>query len=186
LTRHLLNLTEIKILTPFNQEMSLTYAFSKPIHTEYAHLKKTLKNSTAAYGSALSASYFITQGADQGVSAMLGAVASYAYVSLLSDRVDKFENSTVQKEFFAPLGAAAFEVSWNNAPFAFDFDYGATFVGFLSYKFALSTVLYQIVREMMIGDGEAFYDTSEKVYNDLSEDEPILVPREQHDEVNVG
>jgi len=186
LTRHLLNLTEIKILTPFNQEMSLTYAFSKPIHTEYAHLKKTLKNSTAAYGSALSASYFITQGADQGVSAMLGAVASYAYVSLLSDRVDKFENSTIQKEFFAPLGAAAFEVSWNNAPFAFDFDYGATFVGFLAYKFALSTVLYQIVREMMIGDGEAFYDTEKKVYNDLSEDEPILVPREQHDEVNVG
>jgi hypothetical protein len=186
LTRHLLNLTEIKILTIFNQEMSLTYAFSKPIHTEYTHLKKTLKNSTAAYGSALSASYFITQGADQGVSAMLGAVASYAYVSLLSDRVDKLENSTVQKEFFAPLGAAAFEVSWNNAPFAFDFDYGATFVGFLAYKFALSTVLYQIVREMMIGDGEAFYDTSEKVYNDLSEDEPILVPREQHDEVNVG
>ena len=23
--------------------MSLTYAFSKPIHTEYAHLKKTLQ-----------------------------------------------------------------------------------------------------------------------------------------------
>jgi hypothetical protein len=182
LTRHLLNLTEIKILTIFNQEMSLTYAFSKPIHTEYTHLKKTLKNSTAAYGSALSASYFITQGADHGVSAMLGAVTSYAYVSLLSDRVDKLENSTIQKEFFAPLGAAAFEVSWNNAPFAFDFDYGATFVGFLAYKFALSTVLYQIVREMMIGDSVNFYDTEEKVYNDLTVDEPILVPHEQHDE----
>ena len=165
--------------------MSLTYAFSKPIHTEYAHLKKTLKNSTAAYGSALSASYFITQGADQGVSAMLGAVASYTYVSLLSDRVDKLENSTIQKEFFAPLGAAAFEVSWNNAPFAFDFDYGATFVGFLAYKFALSTVLYQIVREMMIGDSASFYDTEEKVYNDLSEDEPVHEPTEQPVEESV-
>ena len=153
--------------------MSLTYAFSKPIHTEYAHLKKTLKNSTAAYGSALSASYFITQGADQGVSAMLGAVASYAYVSLLSDRVDNLETATFQKEFLAPLSAAAFEVSWNNAPFAFDFDYGATFVGFLAYKFALTTVLYETVKEMMIGDSEAFYDTEEKVYNDLSEDDGV-------------
>ena len=77
----------------------------------------------------------------------------------------------IQKEFFAPLGAAAFEVSWNNAPFAFDFDYGATFVGFLAYKFALSSVLYQIVREMMIGDSTSFYDTEEKVYNNLTIDE---------------
>ena len=147
--------------------MSLTYALSKPIApSEYTRLKTTLKKSTAAYGTALSASYFITQGADQGVSAVLGAAASYAYVTLLSDRVDKFENSAFQKEFLAPLGLAAFEVTWNNAPFAFDFDYGATFVGFLAYKFALTTVLYETVREMMIGDGEA---TDEKEYNDLSD-----------------
>ena len=151
--------------------MSLTYAFSKPVHTEYKHLKKTLKTSTAGYGSTLSASYFIAQGAEQGVSAALGAIASYAYICLLSERVDNFEKSTIQKEFLAPLGAAAFEVSWNNAPFAFDFDYGATFVGFLAYKFALSTILYETVREMMIGDSESFYDTEEKIYNDLSDDD---------------
>jgi hypothetical protein len=29
------------------------------------------------------------------------------------------------------------------------------------------------VREMMIGDSEAFYDTEEKVYNDLSEDDEV-------------
>ena len=141
--------------------MSLTYALSKPIPNEYAHLKKSLKRSTAGYGSVLSASYFITQGADQGVSATLGAVTSYVYLSLLSDRVDTFEKSAFQKEFLAPLGAAAFEVSWNHAPFAFDFDYGATFIGFLAYKFALSTVLYETVREMMMKDGESFYDTDE-------------------------
>ena len=147
--------------------MSLTYAFAKPVvPTEYSRLKTTLKKSTAAYGTALSASYFITQGADQGVSAMLGATASYTYVTLLSDRVDKFEKSAFQKELLAPLCAAAFEVSWNNAPFAFDFDYGATFVGFLAYKFALTTVLYETVRDMMIGDGET---TGEKEYNDLSD-----------------
>ena len=152
--------------------MSITYAFSKPIIpnvSEYNKLKKTLKNSTAGYGTVLSTSYFITQGADQGVSASLGAIASYAYITLLSDRVDNFEESLVQKEFFAPLSVAAFEVSWNNAPFAFDFDYGATFIGFLAYKFALSTVLYETIRSMMIGDSEAYYDTEEKKYNDLSD-----------------
>lgn len=152
--------------------MSLTRAFAKPVvPTDYGRLKTTLKRSTVGYGSALSASYFITQGADQGVSATLGAVASYAYVTLLSDRVDRFEKSAIQNEFLAPLGTAAFEVAWNNAPFAFDFDYGATLVGFLAYKFALSTVLYQTVREMMIGDSEAFYDTEEKEYNDITIDE---------------
>jgi len=152
--------------------MSLTRAFARPVvPTDYGRLKTTLKRSTVGYGSALSASYFITQGADQGVSATLGAVASYAYVTLLSDRVDRFEKSAIQNEFLAPLGTAAFEVAWNNAPFAFDFDYGATFVGFLAYKFALSTVLYQTVREMMIGDSETFYDTEEKEYNDITVDE---------------
>jgi hypothetical protein len=152
--------------------MSLTYAFSKPIvpkPSEYKRLKTTLKNTTAAYGSALSTSYFITQGAEQGVSVALGALASYTYISLLSDRVESFEKSAIQKEFFAPLSLAAFEVSWNHAPFAFDFDYGASFIGFLAYKFALSTVLYESVRDMMIGDSETFYDTEEKEYNDLSD-----------------
>ena len=156
--------------------MSTTYALSKPIPTEYTRLKTTLKKSTAGYGSVLSASYFITQGADQGVSASVGAITSYIYMSLLSDRVDKFEETTFQKEFAAPLGAAAFEVSWNNAPFAFDFDYGATFIGFLAYKFALSTVLYETVREMMMKDSESFYDTSEKKYTD---------PNDWNDEVFV-
>jgi hypothetical protein len=83
--------------------------------------------------------------------------------------VDKLEKSSFQKEFIAPLSAAAFEVSWNNAPFAFDFDYGATFVGFLAYKFAISTVLYETVRDMMISDSEAVYDTTEKEYNEIKD-----------------
>jgi hypothetical protein len=161
----------IKILSIFRIVMSLTLAVAKPVTGEYRRLKKTLKNSTAGYGTALATSYFITQGADQGVSAVLGALASYAYVSLLSDRVDNLETATFQKEFLAPLSAAAFEVSWNNAPFAFDFDYGATFVGFLAYKFALTTVLYETVRNMMIEDSVSTYDTTEKIYNDLSENE---------------
>lgn len=162
--------------------MSFTYAISTPIVSsgnEYNKLKNTLKRSTCGYGSALSGSYFITQGADQGVSVALGALASYAYVSLLSERVDNFEKSSLQKEFLAPISLAAFEVSWNNAPFAFDFDYGCTFVGFLAYKFALTTVLFECVRDMMIEDGRNTYDTSEKIYNDLSD------WKTQHGEVDM-
>ena len=51
-----------------------------------------------------------------------------------------------------PISTAIFETMWNNAPFAFDFDYGATFVGFLAYKFALLSVLYDTVTEMMLDD----------------------------------
>jgi hypothetical protein len=140
-----------------------------PKPSEYVRLKSTLKKSTAGYGTALAATHFITQGAEQGVSATLGAAASYAYISLLSDRVDKLEKSSFQKEFIAPLSAAAFEVSWNNAPFAFDFDYSATFIGFLAYKFALSTVLYETVRDMLISDSEAVYDTTKKEYNEIKD-----------------
>ena len=165
---------------------------------EYRRLKKSLRNSTAGYGSAIATSYFITQGAEMGVSATLGGLASYAYISLLEDHVDNIENSPFQKQFLAPISTAAFEMTWNNAPFAFDFDYGATFVGFLAYKFALTTVLYEMVREMLISDSSSSYDTSEKEYNDLSdwdtqhgevditEDAPILEPDEQPVEANVG
>ena len=82
--------------------MSYTYALPAPILAsthDYNKLKKTLKRSTCGYGSALSVSYFITQGADQGVSVAFGALASYTYVSLLSERVDNFENSIFKKSF---------------------------------------------------------------------------------------
>jgi hypothetical protein len=156
----------------------MTFTIASSNLVGYTNLKKSLKKTTAGCGSALSASYFITQGADQGVSAALGALTSYAYISLLSDRVDKFEKSAIQKEFIAPISAAAFEVSWNHAPFAFDFDYGATFVGFLAYKFALTSVLYETVRTMMIKDSQDFYeDPSEKEYTDPEDWD------EQHGEV---
>ena len=182
--------------------MISTTSFAKPVvpktSGEYRRLKKSLRNSTAGYGSALATSYFITQGAEMGVSATLGGIASYAYISLLEDHVDNIENSPLQKQFLAPISAAAFEMAWNNAPFAFDFDYGATFVGFLAYKFALTTVLYEMVRDMLISDSSSSYDTSEKEYNDLSdwdtqhgevditEDAPILEPDEQPVEASVG
>jgi len=99
--------------------------------------------------------YFITQGAEQGVSSTIGVATSFAYIALLERHVDNIEKSPFQKQLLAPIGTAVFETVWNSAPFAFDFDYGATFVGFLAYKVALLTVLYDEVRDMLLGDTES-------------------------------
>jgi hypothetical protein len=132
---------------------SIIRAVAQP-SSDYKRLKRTFKNSTAGYGAALSTSLFMTQGAEAGVSCLVGSVASYAYVSMLCDRVDTFEKTTLQKEFLAPLGTAFFEVVWNDGPFAFDFSYPSTFVGFLAYKFALLSVLFETVRDMMMDNSE--------------------------------
>src|SRR5210317_1076943 len=121
-----------------------------PLPVCYNQLKKNLKKSTVAYGSAIAASYFITMGAEEGVSATVGAVSSLAYLSLLEKHVDTIERSPFQKQLLIPVGTCIFETMWNNAPFAFELDYGATFVGFLAYKMALCSVLYETVRGMLL------------------------------------
>lgn len=132
---------------------------------EYNKLKRKLKTSTVQYGSIISASYFATQGAETGVSAVVGAATSFVYITLLEDHVDHIETSLFQKQFIPPIVAVTFEMLWNKAPFAFDFDYGSTFVGFLAYKFALSTVLYETVKEMMLSDSRTMYEKPE--YKDI-------------------
>ena len=105
------------------------------------------------YGTALTSTYFITQGAAEGVSATLGVASSLAYIGLLTKTVDNIENtSPFQKQLLVPVGTAIFETVWNHAPFAFDFDYGATFVGFLAYKAALLNIVYDEVRKMIIDE----------------------------------
>jgi len=117
--------------------------------TDYDKLKKRINRATLGYGSALTSMYFITQGAEHGVSASLGVLSSFMYISLLEKHVDNIEKSLFQKQLFAPIGTAVFEAMWNSAPFAFDFDYGATFVGFLAYKVALLSVVYDEVKRML-------------------------------------
>jgi len=155
------------------------HAFSVPNNNDYNKLKTRLKKSTFGYGSAISLSYFITQGAEKGVSSTVGAVASYVYMDLLSQHVDSIEKSSVQKQIFVPISTAIFETMWNNAPFAFDFDYGSTFVGFLAYKFALISVLYDTVKEMMLEDANRIY-TKLPAKSDNDDDAD-----EQHGEINV-
>jgi hypothetical protein len=126
-----------------------------PPKNDYEKLKRKINNTTLGYGTAITSMYFITHGAEEGVSATLGVVSSLAYIRLLAKRVDTIETSSpFQKQLFAPVGTAIFETVWNHAPFAFDFDYGATFVGFLAYKFALLSVIYEEVRKMIINTDE--------------------------------
>ena len=148
--------------------MSYILASAKPVikpTTDYQKLKTKLRNSTTGYGTAIAASYFITQGAAEGVSATVGVASSLTYLSSLTKYVDELESSPLQAQILIPVGTAIFESMWNNAPFSFDFDYGATLVGFLSYKLALTAVLYDMIRDMMIKDSIETYDTSEKKYN---------------------
>lgn len=128
-------------------------ATSEP-KTDYDKLKKSINRATLGYGGALTSMYFITQGAEQGVSSTLGVATSFAYIALLERHVDNIERSPFQKQLLAPIGTAVFETVWNSAPFAFDFDYGATFVGFLAYKVALLSVVYDEVRHMLLSDDE--------------------------------
>lgn len=121
----------------------------KNTHPEYEKLKKSLRKSTLAYGSAIASSYFITQGAEEGVSATVGAISSIVYMNALSSHVDTIEKPKFQKQLLVPVGAYMLEALWNQAPFAFDFDYGATFVGFLAYKMALCEILYEITRDIL-------------------------------------
>lgn len=121
-----------------------------PPKNDYEKLKRKINRTTLGYGTAITSMYFMVHGAEQGVSATLGVVSSLAYIRLLAKRVDTIETSSpFQKQLLAPVGTAIFETVWNHAPFAFDFDYGATFVGFLAYKFALLTVIYEEVRRMI-------------------------------------
>jgi hypothetical protein len=128
-------------------------ATSEP-KTDYDKLKKSINRATLGYGGALTSMYFITQGAEQGVSSTLGVATSFAYIALLERHVDNIERSPFQKQLLAPIGTAVFETVWNSAPFAFDFDYGATFVGFLAYKVALLSVVYDEVKHMLSSNDE--------------------------------
>ena len=133
-----------------------------PPKSDYDKLKRKINRTTLKYGAVLTSTYFITQGAPEGVSATLGVATSLAYISLLENHVDNIEQSPFQKQLLAPIGTAIFETMWNHAPFGFDFDYGATFVGFLAYKVALLSVIYEEVARMMLNSVDSTLESKEK------------------------
>jgi hypothetical protein len=163
--------------------MSISWAIHNHIvqaigpKTEYQKLKSKINKTTFTYGTALTSTYFITQGADEGVSAALGVASSLGYINLLSNRVDNIEKPSFQTQLLVPIGTAVFETMWNNAPFGFDFDYGATLMGFLAYKVALLTVIYEEVRKMLISTNDITFESKEE---DPREDnvECVVIPSE--------
>jgi len=143
--------------------------------TEYEKLKTNINRTTLGYGTVISSMYFVTQGAEEGISATLGVISSLAYIGSLTQRVDNIEKSTpFQKQLLVPVGTAIFETMWNNAPFAFDFDYGATFIGFLAYKAALLAVLYDEVRKMILSVDDVAFERKEENPSDDNIDRVMI------------
>jgi hypothetical protein len=167
--------------------MSISWAIHNHIvkanapKTEYQKLKSKINKTTFTYGTALTSTYFITQGADQGVSAALGVASSLGYINLLSNRVDNIDKPSFQTQLLVPIGTAVFETMWNNAPFGFDFDYGATLMGFLAYKVALLTVIYEEVRKMLISTNDITFESKEEDPREDNVDRVMISSEDRYD-----
>jgi len=167
--------------------MSISWAIHNHIvkanapKTDYQKLKSKINKTTFTYGAALTSTYFITQGADQGVSAALGVASSLGYINLLSNRVDNIDKPSFQTQLLVPIGTAVFETMWNNAPFGFDFDYGATLMGFLAYKVALLTVIYEEVRKMLISTNDITFESKEEDPREDNVDRVMISSEDRYD-----
>ena len=72
--------------------------------SNYKKLKKRVLSSTFAYGTSITTLYFMTYGAEEGVSAALGFATSIGYLSLLTRSVDNIEKYPVQPQLLIPVG----------------------------------------------------------------------------------
>lgn len=118
--------------------------------TNYQTLKKKLKRNTLLAGSGLVACNTVTGSSLAGIATGLGVATSFTYLSLLCNHVDKIEDSdSFQKHIAVPVTVAVFETWWNHHFPEYTLNQGYTLVGFLSYQFAVLTILYDTVREML-------------------------------------
>ena len=117
---------------------------------EYVKLKRKLTQTPAIYGTSLTMSYFIGQGMEAGISYGVGLGTSLAYLDTLYSKVDNIEKGTMEMPILFPICLAMGEGLWNHTPIPFEFDYGATLFGFLTYKIALLSILYDNIREMLL------------------------------------
>lgn len=130
----------------------------------YPKLKTKLKKTTLVYGAGISTSILLAKGIEPGVSASIGSLSSYGYLYLLQRYVDNFETST-QKQLLIPLATALFEKTWNMGH-DFQFDYGYTLIGFLAYKFALTSLLYETIIDIWL-NGSGADATNEGAENNI-------------------
>lgn len=121
--------------------------------SRYVGVKRQFRRDTARVGLALTTAYTVFDSGTAGASVALGAVTSCAYVECLCryvDALDKYENGPpFQSHVLLPAALFGFETACIRGG-AFDFDYAASVVGFMSYQCALMGFLYTEIRNMLI------------------------------------
>ena len=146
----------LSIINPGNKTLRISCPTKrKEGIEEYEHIKTKIKKTTLRYGAAISTYHFIFHTPVDGISASIGTLASYIYVDSLSSYVDNIEKAQgLNKRLLVPTILALSESLWNSSSLPFDFNMGATLIGFLAYKMAF----YQIVAEELLIDNEDLSD----------------------------
>lgn len=110
---------------------------------DFPKIKKKLRKNTFVLSSVFTAYYGITYGEQGVVSSLAGAVGSFAYLELLARNVEELDFS--KSAVLVPLAVALMEKA-----VPYEFNYEATLVTFLSYQFAVLTLLYDEVRDFFL------------------------------------
>ena len=123
-----------------------------PRRLSYPQLKKQLCSNTIKTGIVLSSYYFCNEGFDKGISMSIGATASSLYMYLLCNYVDKITEKPSNFQLLVPLGYNMLEYIINTSQDQVHLDFLTTFVGFMSYKIAIFTILIDEVSIMIKDD----------------------------------
>lgn len=117
----------------------------------YPQLKKQLCSNTIKTGIVLSSYYFFND-FDKGLSMTIGATASTIYIYSLCNYVDKITEKPSNFQLLVPLGTNMLEYIINTSQDQVHLDYLTTFIGFVSYKMAILTVLLDEISIMIKDD----------------------------------
>jgi hypothetical protein len=109
---------------------------------DYPKIKTKLRKNTVILSSVFTAYYGITGGEPGVVSSLVGAGTALTYLQLLSKNVEELDFS--KSSILVPIAAALMEKS-----VPYDFNYEATLVTFLSYQFAVVSLLYDEVQTII-------------------------------------
>jgi hypothetical protein len=109
---------------------------------DFPKIKKKLRKNTFVLSSVFTAYYGITYGEQGVVSSLAGAVGSFAYLELLSKNVEQLDFS--KSAVLVPLAVALMEKA-----VPYEFNYEATLVTFLSYQFAVLSLLYDEIQTLI-------------------------------------
>jgi hypothetical protein len=110
---------------------------------DYPKIKKKLRKNTVILSGVFTTYYGVTTGEPGVVSSLMGAGAALAYLELLSKNVEELDFS--KSAVLVPVAVALMEKA-----LPYDFNYEATLVTFLSYQFAVLTLLYDEVKKFFL------------------------------------